>query len=399
MTIKKETIFYSIIAAVLLAILEGLSFFALNISVKPIQLKLGLPALNSGQPAHPYKSYMYQPGASYWGDRMPPFRSGGNTYDYAMIKGGVVFDEFGHGVLPADVHIARRAKVPGEYRILFLGGSTTFQPWPFLTTELLNRQLGRNIHAISAATGGYTSQENVTDLVTSGSAYDADLIVAYLPVNDIWHAARWPHFKRDYTHFRTAVTREAKAPNVSAPNPDLIVTWPFTIRLVQTLFYNKRMADYIPLVAVNDLVTVKPGPDELGIWIDKESYEGTVAAVIDNIFTMKNYAESRGIKFLLVTQKVFKTTIEADIFITKYVVESIDRIKSSPRLAGVPIVEMNVLFPEPYTDESIQRTRRDFPSAKLDFSQPQSYDTMHFSPSGLYLFASIMAEHIAPVIK
>ncbi|MEH2508307.1 hypothetical protein V1290_007118 [Bradyrhizobium sp. AZCC 1578] len=390
---RKELVFSAILGLMLLCLLEALSFLTLAFSVTPLKLNMGLPsgAASGGQLAHPYKSYMYWPAEGYWGKGMPPYVLAGNSYDYALFDQGISFNEFGHGVLPIDRDISRRKKGQGEYRILFLGGSTTFQPWPFLTAELLSRTLGRDIHAISAATGGYTSQENVADLVTSGSAYDADMIVAYLPVNDIWHAARWPKFKRDYTHFRTAVSREFKAPNFKQPDSREIFAWPFTVRLVQTLLFNKRMEAFLSAASINEIVFVKPTPDELGIWIDKNSYEGTVDAVIDNILTMKAYAEARGITFILVTQKIFKTGAEADSFISKYVLDSIDRIKASPRIMGIPIVEMNVLFPEPLTEATINQVKQEFPGRRMDFSQPEAYDSMHFSPASLYIFASTLA--------
>jgi hypothetical protein len=365
----QEKLFWVILLLLPVAAAEFLSALVLWRLIKPIEIRMGLPPPKEGavplnyQPPHPYKAYMYQPGDKYWIKGVTKLTTGGHTYDYGLFPDGVVFDAFGHGVLPEDEGLFRRAKEPGEYRIMYLGGSTTFQPWPFLT---------------------------------SGSAYDADMIVAYLPINDIYYPARYPNFKRDYTHFRTAVVRVID--QTSMPDRSSILSWPFSVRLVQTILFNRKMKEYAPKINAIDAVTVKPTPDELRIWLDKESFEGTVDAVIDNIFTMKTYAESRGKRFVLITQKIFKTDERFYNFIDPYVLEAIERIKKSPRLNGTTIIEMNKLFPEPIDEAWISRVKRGFPDVEVDFIQPQAYDSMHFSPASLYLFASIVAEQLSPLV-
>ena len=398
----QEKFFWIILLLLPIAVAELLSALVLWRLIKPTEIRMGLPPPKEGavplnyQPPHPYKAYMYQPGGKYWIKGVTKLTTGGHTYDYGLFPDGVVFDAFGHGVLPEDEGLFRRAKEPGEYRIMYLGGSTTFQPWPFLTSNLIARARGINVKTIDAAAGGYTSQENVADLVTCGSAYDADMIVAYLPINDIYYPARYPNFKRDYTHFRTAVVRVID--QTSMPDRSSILSWPFSVKLIQTILFNRKMKEYVPKINAIDAVTVKPTPDDLQIWLDKESFKGTVDAVIDNIFTMKTYAESRGKRFVLITQKIFKTDEPFYNFIDPYVLEAIGRIKKSPRLNGTTIIEMNKLFPEPIDETWISRVKRDFPDVEVDFIQPQAYDSMHFSPASLYLFASILAEQLSPLI-
>jgi hypothetical protein len=234
------------------------------------------------------------------------FVKDGISYDFGVLKDGLVFDDFGHGVLPEDADISHRAKKKNEYRILFLGGSTTFQPWPFFVAEVLSAQTSLNVRAISAATGGHTSQENVIDLITNGFSYDPDMVIAYLPINDILLAARWPSFRRDYLHFRTALTAEVKEPDTPKPE-NYVLIYPFMLRLIQTVKFNNSMREYLAKLDLQEFTTVRPHPDELGIWIDEKSYDGTVQAVIDNIYDMKVLAHARGIPFILLTQKIFLT--------------------------------------------------------------------------------------------
>jgi hypothetical protein len=203
--------------------------------IAPLRESNALPKGTTHAP-HPYKAYMYRPGSNhYWqkGASSMIFIKNGMPYDFGVLNDGIFFDVFGHGVLPEDADINHRVKKENEYRILFLGGSTTFQPWPFLTAEILSAQTSLEVRAISAGTGGYTSQENIIDLITSGFSYSPDMVISYLPINDILHPARWPSFRRDYSHFRTALTAEVKNPDTAKPENHILI-YPFIFRLIQT---------------------------------------------------------------------------------------------------------------------------------------------------------------------
>ncbi len=399
---KQTTRLWIALMCLVFVFFEICAYVALQFWLRPVNISSGLPRPTfNGSLPHPYKSYLYEPGGQAWKSSDPNtlYSKGGHTYDFGLFEQGIMFDIFGHGVLPEDKELYRVPKQTGEYRILFLGGSTTYQPWPFLTAAYMSRELNVSVKAISAGTGGYTSQENVADLVTSGSAYDADMIVAYLPINDIYHAARWPHFKRDYTHFRTAVTQVVSNEGETQPNRGDIWGFPFTLRFLQTILFNVNMRSYLAKANAAGLVTVKPGPDELGIWLDKESYEGTVEALIDNVLTMRHYAESRGKVFILLTQKIFKTDEPFYNFIDPYVRSAIARLTADVRLRGVAILDLDQLFPDPLGNTQIELVRSRFPGVNMNFAQPLAYDSMHFSPSSLYVVASIVGERLVPMIR
>ncbi|MES2905688.1 MAG: SGNH/GDSL hydrolase family protein [Pseudomonadota bacterium] len=400
---RKKKIFWAILAVLFLFCADIMAGIYNFIAVTPLEMKMGLPSGVGTHFAHPYKSYSYRTDGQgrYWvaGEKSMLYSLDGVEYDFGMIQGGIAFDQFGHGVLPDDLKISDEKKKQGEYRILFLGGSTTFQPWPYLVGDLLKRQTSKNIRVINAGTGGYTSQENIADLVTSGFVYQPDMIVAYLPINDIYHASRWPNFKRDYTHFRTALRFEMRNSTLTQPSFAAIWPWPFGVKLFQTLDYNKRMDAFIKNASLQEFTTVTPNADDLGIRIDENSYKGTVLAVIDNIRSMKALAESRGIKFVLVTQRVFQTKTDFYTFIDKYVLDCIEKIKGAPELQGMQIVEMQKLFPDRFDDTATARVRADFPNEQMRFDQPMAYDSMHFSPASLYLFSSILAEKLRPEVR
>ena len=325
------------------------------------------------------------------------FAKNGISYDFGVLRDGIFFDDFGHGVLPEDADISHRAKTKSEYRILFLGGSTTFQPWPFLVAEILSGETSLNVRAISAGTGGYTSQENVIDLITSGFSYDPDMVIAYLPINDILHAARWPSFRRDYSHFRTALTAEVKEPDTPEPENHILI-YPFMLRLIQTAKFNSDMRDYIAKLDLQEFTTVRPHPDQLGIWIDENSYEGTVQAVIDNIYDMKVLAHARGIPFILFTQKLFATEEPFDKYVRPKILKAIEALVNSAKLSDIPKIQMQNIFPDTIDGSMPSSIKKRFPEKPLNVDEPLSYDSMHFSPLGLHMFGILAADSIRPWI-
>jgi hypothetical protein len=109
------SVIFLIIAVIFLDCFIGLSLIFFE---KKLKTQEGLPDIKLKVVVHPYKSYINKPGTVYYGDK--------------------IVNEFGHLVSLVNKDIANKPKGRGEYRVLFLGGSTTFQEWPFYVTDLLN---------------------------------------------------------------------------------------------------------------------------------------------------------------------------------------------------------------------------------------------------------------------
>jgi len=188
--------------------------------VKDVTIKQGLNKIDLSVEAHPYKSYINKPGIIFY-----------NNY---------VVNEYGHQVLQEDQDIAFKNKSNNEKRILFLGGSTTFQQWPFYFVEILNRKEDKfHYKAINAGTGGYTSQENLIDLIISGFSYQPDMVVAYLPINDIYWSSFYEDFKRDYTHMRISL-KIIDNNKIDVPIKK-IRKYPFFLSLIDIISYKKNI--------------------------------------------------------------------------------------------------------------------------------------------------------------
>ncbi|MBI1892821.1 MAG: SGNH/GDSL hydrolase family protein [Candidatus Rokubacteria bacterium] len=98
----------------------------------------------------------------------------------------------------------------GMYRIVALGGSTTYgipitddaKTYPArLEGHLKARYPGLRIEVINAGVGGYTSAENLINLVFKVLDLTPDLLIIYHAHNDV-HPRRQPEFAGDYTGYR-----------------------------------------------------------------------------------------------------------------------------------------------------------------------------------------------------
>ncbi|OGR34984.1 MAG: hypothetical protein A2051_10220 [Desulfovibrionales bacterium GWA2_65_9] len=319
---------------------------------------------------HAYKSYILRPGQKI------PARDG------RIIQ----INENGHMVYAEDLDLATRPKASGEVRMLFLGGSTTYQGWAFDVADLLNRESGgKNTYkVINAGTGMYTSQENLIDLAICGFSYKPDLVVAYLPVNDVYWTASYPGFRRDYTHMRVPL-------KVGVPLFERRHSYPFTLRLAYTLYRNSHDLTWFaargPFPA-EDIVQRGSVPQ----------LEGVTAAVIENIQSMKALCEARGIPFVLITQKLFPTPNPSAKILDKATDEVIARIKQAKELRPIHLLDMAQAFPDVWDEASKARVRAAFPGREAEyggFGPPPSYDSMHFNPAGVLLFAAIVRDYLA----
>lgn len=330
--------------------------------------------------AHPYRSYMLKPGQS--------FEQLGQQFR------GFVVNRYGH-LVQRDVETALlQPPPPRERRLLFIGGSTTFQNWGPLVGDLMQRRAADGVayRSITAGTGGYTSMDNVVDLATSGLVYRPDLVVAYLPVNDVTWAAFYDTFRPDYLHMRTPLG--FIDPDTMRRVDTTVRGWPFTLRLLDIVVKGRRVEEHLRTI---DLAyyTVKPGA-----LVDSRVRAGagflaeTAEVVASNIANMWAMCRNRNIPFLLVTQKLFPSSIPIRQMLTPPTRDVIARALSDPRLAGLPIVKMDDVFPNEIDGSLQRRVAQAFPGVSLDWAKPVAYDSIHMNEHGVYAFALVLHERI-----
>jgi hypothetical protein len=254
--------------------------------------------------------------------------------------------------------------------------------------------------AINAGTGGYTSQENLIDLAVCGISYQPDLVIAYLPINDIFWSSIYPDFKRDYTHMRIPL----KVIQSSTPNEPIYAPhkYPFILHLIDYLKFREKYKKFVQQIDLScyETKTPIPWPNPPEYLSSDVSFAPTVEALIDNILDMKALCDAHQVQFLLVTQKLFLTPFGyasenkyADR-IDELTLKAIEQIKASDKLKGVKILEMQPLFPNSWIDEFEQLVRKYYPDKDLDFSERMAYDDMHLNKTALHLFAILIHEYL-----
>ncbi len=104
-----------------------------------------------------------------------------------------------------------RQKPAGTYRILCLGGSTTFDAfngtavhWPLLLEKKLDEEFpGRDFEVLNAGVNSWSTAHSLAYLLFDGLALQPDLVIVYHNVNDIavnFHGDPEPDYSNRYGH-------------------------------------------------------------------------------------------------------------------------------------------------------------------------------------------------------
>ena len=135
----------------------------------------------------------------------PYFNYTGNP-DFRSNQGNQLHDAI--GLRPSDIDL--RNKPAGTYRIVALGGSTTYgmyfekadSVWPILVGSGLRETLGREIDVINAAVPNYTTFEMLGLATMWLPEFDADLVLIHTGLNDAFSVGYPDEGGPDNTTFR-----------------------------------------------------------------------------------------------------------------------------------------------------------------------------------------------------
>ena len=148
-------------------------------------------------------------------------------------------------------------KEPGTYRILFLGGSTTYgwavkdseKTWPALAGKLLNENLPRGINKVEVINGGLpwgTSAELFTHYHFKYHYYRPDMVVINSGCNDAGEmAAQFYH--PDYSHTRLNLPRSKPLSSFA----QVVMTSPTINLFVLALFHEYGVPEQLPFTDLN----------------------------------------------------------------------------------------------------------------------------------------------------
>lgn len=182
-----------------------------------------------------------------------------------------------------------REKAPDVFRIVCLGGSTTWNGYPAYLEEALRSDLSRyglNVHVINAGNQQWTTMDSTINFITRCLPLDPDAIVVYHAVNDAVFAFGG-ETSPDYSHIRKRFERD----------PPLI--WD---RLPACLDYSSAF------VGFRAIFERKVGQRGIPITVTREHehsaerrYNG-MAPFRENLFTLSSIARAREIEVFLCTQ-------------------------------------------------------------------------------------------------
>ncbi|MEW6144877.1 MAG: SGNH/GDSL hydrolase family protein [Thermodesulfobacteriota bacterium] len=180
-----STILILVIAEIGLRLIERLGYFSytfkmLNSAYTPFDVKTGEGLYYS----HPYISYEMKPGYS--------------------IPGEVTINSLGYRGEEFDA-----VKSPGVYRIVALGGSTTYgigladdETYPYYLQKELRERLGTDkIEVINAGLVSATTAESLSRFLHKILPLDPDMVIFYEGYNDL-PPRMFDGFSDDYYHFR-----------------------------------------------------------------------------------------------------------------------------------------------------------------------------------------------------
>ena len=167
-----------------LAARAWLAWFAGPADVQRYALLDEVPASMRRYAPHPYLAYVNNPG----------FQRGGTRHDSRGFRGPGV-------AVP---------KPEGTFRIVCLGGSTTYtsfvsadaETYPAQLQRILRQEHGRAaVEVVNAGVGGYNSWETLVNLAFRGLDLEPDLVIVYHGTNEV-HVRLAPDYPGDGTGFR-----------------------------------------------------------------------------------------------------------------------------------------------------------------------------------------------------
>lgn len=148
--------------------------------------------------AHPYLGYQLVPG---FVSKAPRYANNDDSFQVSINSLGFRGPEID------------REKPDGVYRIVCVGGSTTFctgatddlKTYPAQLERILNRKAGSDLRfeVINAGCSGYTTAESLINFALRLVDLEPDALVIYHAPNDA-RVAQCEGFVADYTHFRRA---------------------------------------------------------------------------------------------------------------------------------------------------------------------------------------------------
>lgn len=188
-------------------------------------------------------------------------------------------------------------KAPGVYRVVCLGGSTTFttgvherETYPaMLELELQRVAPNLRVEVVNGGIPGYTTAESFLNLALRLLDHQPDAVVVYHACND-YRVRTWDDYRRDYRHYRRVwVEEDCQLPAIlrAAESSEL-----FRLVRMVTTEHARETGLYHWVSRVEDAPAFRPAPPPRALM---EGFEANLGAIVD-------VCEARGIGVTIVSQ-------------------------------------------------------------------------------------------------
>jgi lysophospholipase L1-like esterase len=335
-----------LMAELAMRVAVGLGFFAtLGDPTPPLDRKTGAGLYY----VHPYSSYAMKPG----------YRNEHVTINSLGFRGGEI----------------PQKKPPGEYRVVAIGGSTTFgiyqsDAWtyPLFMEKALRRDLGTDrVRVINTGLVSATTADNLHRLFTEILPLEPDMVVLYEAFNDVVPRV-FNDFSMDYYHFRRV-----------DPNQRSVLSRLLIYRLLLRAVFPAAFYENMNLVRYIWKFENLPDSDAEKI----ANFDRTSAAAFEqNMDQMIRIASANGIKVVLATFAIDKDKpnwmyyVPAELW-PRGIADNNDAIRRLAERHGLPLI--------------------DFSTYALG-DKTMFYDSIHMTDDGSRLQAEFFARTIGPII-
>lgn len=281
-------------------------------------------------------------------------------------------------------------KPQGTYRIVCLGGSSTYgigpsstwTNWPVKLGEELSARAARPIEVVNLGCQGYSTFESQINLALRGVDLEPDLVVVYHTINDL-RCALYPGVVRDNAHWRAVWPVERKLPLEAALEHSITYkTW----RRYMTNWAEERMN--LGAYAIVDFG--KYAPDDYAQPTDSDlGFE----AYRRNLMNIAALARAHGAEVLFVTEACRMGDLDrfgsAQLQRAGYE-RMTQTLKDVAQQRGVPLCDARAVL------ESTADAQRAESGTDRIFVRPDKRNgEVHMTDEGCLLLAQTLAKRIA----
>lgn len=203
-------------------------------------------------------------------------------------------------------------KPPGTFRIVTMGGSSTYgntptsdaTTWPAQLEVMLNQVQDRPVEVLNAGVVGWNSYESLINLSLRVVDYEPDLVLVYHTINDtrciLWKpGGEW---RRDNTHYREIWPTER----------DAYTSEPLLERSYTYLLWRRFFTGYLTKRTALDFFAMKGyDPSNMDPYERGEIEQRGIDAFRRNIVSIAGVAQAHGSKVMLATQACDRSDIMA----------------------------------------------------------------------------------------